>query len=117
MNPDDQPIYEAQAVPKIYKSNAIRVGTFLGGPLVAGYLIAENYRTFNEDDKAKRTWLITAIATVLILGAVFLIPDSVKIPNVVFPLIYSWIASYLVQHYQGGQIDGYITSGGETYNW
>ncbi len=29
--------------PKIYNYRAIGVGTFLGGPLVAGYFIAENF--------------------------------------------------------------------------
>jgi len=31
---------------KIYKDRAIGVGTFLGGPLAAGYLIAENLKSF-----------------------------------------------------------------------
>jgi hypothetical protein len=33
---------------KIYNTKAIIIGTFLGGPLVAGYFIAENFKAFNE---------------------------------------------------------------------
>jgi len=40
-------------VGKIYKAKEIYVGTFLGGPLVAGYTIAENFKIFGEIDKAK----------------------------------------------------------------
>ncbi len=102
---------------KIYKSKAIQIATFLGGPLVAGYLIAENYKVFNEVDKAKRSWIYAIIATVIIFGGAFLIPDSVSIPKIVIPLIYSWITYYLVQRYQGEQIDAHITGGGNVHNW
>ncbi|HEY4323974.1 MAG TPA: hypothetical protein VGN20_08300 [Mucilaginibacter sp.] len=102
---------------KIYKTKAIQVATFLGGPLVAGYLIAENFKTFNERQKVRKTWIYTILATVLICSAIFLIPDTVKIPNVLFPLIYSLITYYLVQHYQGAQINTNINEGGQTHSW
>jgi len=41
---------------KVYRDKTIYVGTFLGGPLVAGYLIAQNFKTFNEQDNIKKTW-------------------------------------------------------------
>src|SRR6266487_6381979 len=85
---------------KIYKDRAIYVGTFLGGPLVAGYLIAENFKIFSEPDRAKKTWIYAIIATVVIFGGIFLIPDTVKIPNQIIPLIYTGITYYLVQHFQ-----------------
>lgn len=105
---------------KIYKDRAIWVGTFLGGPLAAGYLIAENFKAFNEFDKAKKTWIYAIIATVAVFGGVFLIPDNVKVPNQIIPLIYTAIAYYLVQHFQAQnlfaanspsqtQIDSYCT--------
>ncbi len=33
------------SIEKIYKDKAIWVGTFLGGPLVAGYFFSKNYKT------------------------------------------------------------------------
>lgn len=53
---------------KIYKEKAITFGTFLGGHLVAGHLIAENFKVFGEKDRAKKTWIYTIIATVIIFG-------------------------------------------------
>jgi hypothetical protein len=102
---------------KIYKDRAIWVGTFLGGPLAAGYLIAENFKAFNDIDKAKKTWIYAIIATIIIFGGVFMIPDNVKMPNQVIPLIYTAIAYYLVQHFQGQNITSHINSGGQLHSW
>jgi hypothetical protein len=93
------------------------VGTFLGGPLVAGYLIAENFKSFSDPDQAKKTWIYAIIATIVIFGGIFLIPDTVKIPNQIIPLIYTGIAYYLVQHFQGQKITAYINAGGQIYSW
>tara|TARA_R110002072_G_scaffold302775_1_gene488618 strand:- start:3320 stop:4084 length:765 start_codon:yes stop_codon:yes gene_type:complete len=102
---------------KIYKDRAIWVGTFLGGPLAAGYLIAENFKAFNDTDKAKKTWIYAIIATVVVFGGVFLIPENVKIPNQIIPLIYTAIAYYLVQHFQGQNISAHLNSGGQLFGW
>lgn len=102
---------------RIYKERAIWVGTFLGGPLAAGYLIAENFKAFNETDKARKTWIYAIIATIVIFGGIFLIPDNTKIPNQIIPLIYTVIAYYLVQHFQGQNISSHISSGGGLFSW
>ncbi|WP_426474162.1 hypothetical protein [Chryseobacterium balustinum] len=102
---------------KIYRDRAIWVGTFLSGPLAAGYLIAENFKAFNDTDKAKKTWIYAIISTIVVFGGVFLIPDNVKILNHIIPLIYTAIAYYLVQHFQGHNISTHISSGGQLYSW
>lgn len=38
---------------KLYKDKAIYLGTFIGGPLVAGYLIAENFKQLGQLGKVK----------------------------------------------------------------
>src|SRR5205823_13565483 len=71
-----------------------------------------------ETEMAKRTWVIAIAATILIFGTIFLIPDSVHIPNGLIPIIYTWIAYYLAQRLQGSRIRQHIESGGPTYsNW
>jgi len=102
---------------KIYKEKAIYVGTMLGGPLAAGYLIAENFKAFNEINKAKKTWIFAIIATIIIFGGVFMIPENSKIPNQMIPLIYTGIAYYLVQHFQGQQIAAHNNLGGQLFSW
>src|SRR4030095_3350467 len=101
---------------KLYHETSIRVGTLLGGPLIAGYLIAENYRQLGEFDKVKTTWLYATGATILIFGAVFFIPGIEKIPNYIIPIIYSGIAPLLFQKYQGDQVKSHIKNGGQLYS-
>jgi hypothetical protein len=100
---------------KIYRDRAIWAGTFLGGPLVAGYLIAENFKLFNEYQKARITWFITIAVTIAVFGTIFIIPENIKLPNQIFPLIYTGVAYYCVQHYQGTKINEHIESGGEFF--
>lgn len=102
---------------KIYKERAIWVGAFLGGPLVAGYLIAENFKVFNEPEKAKKTWFFTIISTILIFGGIFLLPETIKIPNQIIPITYTVIAYYLAKHFQEKKMMEHIKNGGEYYSW
>ena len=102
---------------KIYRDRAIWVGTFLGGPLIAGYLIAHNFEAFGESHKATKTWIYAVVATVIIFGTAFLIPETIKIPNQLIPLIYTGIAYYLVHHFQGKSITTHVDNGGQFYSW
>lgn len=101
---------------KLYKERAVYVGTFLGGPLVAGYLIAENFKQLGQQAKVKTTWLIAIIATIVIFGGVFLIPGIEKVPRYLIPLLYSVITQAIVQKYQGADIKNHIDKGGQTYS-
>ena len=87
------------------------------GPLVSGYLIAENFKVFNEISKAKNTWFCSIIGSILIFGVAFSIPDDVKIPNQIIPLIYTAIAYLLVERFQSKNISAYIALGGNTFSW
>jgi len=102
---------------KIYKERAIWVGTFLGGPLVAGYLISENFKVFDQQEKARKAWIYSIIVTAIVFGGVFLIPDNVKVPNQIIPLIYTFIAYQFVQIYQKAKITTHINAGGQVYSW
>ena len=101
---------------KLYKDRAIFVGTFLGGPIVAGYLSAENFKKLGQPDKVKKTWTIAIIVTIVIFGGVFLIPDIEKIPRYIIPILYASIAQYLVQKFQGDVIKSHIENGGQVYS-
>lgn len=106
-----------QTFKKIYSEKEIWVGTFLGGPLVAGYLIAENFKAFDQTDRVRKTWILAIITTFIVFGIAFSIPDSVKIPNQIIPIIYTFIAYQLVQLYQKGKINTHINEGGQIFSW
>jgi hypothetical protein len=82
----------------------------LGGPLVAGYLISNNFKIFNEPGKAKKAWIFAIIATIVIFGVAFFIPNIDKIPTPLIPLIYTAIIYYLVKAFQGEILR-------HTYSW
>ncbi|MDA6069855.1 hypothetical protein NJT12_09510 [Flavobacterium sp. AC] len=95
----EKSVFEEIPTEKIYSEKAIRVGTFLGGPLVAGYFMAENFKVFGDYNKVRNTWIITILSTIVIFSLIFMIPEDVKIPNIVFPFIYMGIAAYLTKTY------------------
>jgi len=102
---------------KIYKGQTLWVGALFGGTLAAGYIIAENFKAFNRPDYAKRTWLFTALATIIFFAGTFLISEYTKIPNILLPFIYTGIAAFVIHHYQGKQIRAHIKSGGQVHKW
>lgn len=116
MNPETNP---NNKIPegKIYKDRAIGVGTFLGGPIAAGYFIAENFKEFGESHKAKLTWIIAIALTLLLTVGLYFAPFADRIPSQLFPLVYSGLIYALVRFYQGGQIDAHLAKGGQLYSW
>jgi hypothetical protein len=101
---------------KIYRDKAMYGAAYLGGPLAAGYIIAENFKAFGNNELYKRTWIITIISTIIIFTGVFFIPDSFKIPNFVIPLFYTAIASILMHQFQGEKIAEHQKKGGKVYS-
>lgn len=70
---------------KIYGDRAINIGTLIGGPIAAGYLIAENYKVFNEFSKARRTWLYTILASIIIFRYCIFYPGFYESANRIAP--------------------------------
>jgi len=101
---------------KLYSDRAVYVGTFIGGPLVAGYLAAENFKQLGEQDKVKYAWLIAIAATIIIFAAIFLIPGIENVPRLVIPLAYTLVAQLLIKRYQGDAIKAHIEKGGALYS-
>jgi hypothetical protein len=101
---------------KIYKDKVMYGVAFLGGPLAAGYIIAQNFKAFGKMSNYRTTWFITILATLGIFSSIILLPNSIKIPSYTIPLIYTAVAFGLMRFYQGKQIDDHISKGGQTHN-
>lgn len=114
---EEQQIQQVTLVSPIYNATHVRLGTFIGGPLIAGYFMAENYKVFGEYGKAKAAWIYAIAAAIVIFGGVFLIPETVHVPNYIIPIAYCWIAFYLTQHFQGEQINAHIKTGEGLFGW
>jgi len=102
---------------KLYKVNHIWLAAFIGGPLGAGYIIANNYKRFNEKRKHLIAWIISIVATLIIFGSVFLIPPDVHLSNQLIPFIYMCIAYFLMNQLQGAKLSAHATAGGQFFGW
>lgn len=89
---EEQVAQQVTLIAPVYTAKHVRLGTFLGGPLIAGYFIAENYKVFGEYGKAKAAWIYAIAATIVIFGSVIFIPETARIPNYIIPIAYCWIA-------------------------
>lgn len=98
----------------VYEDKALWPGTFIGGPLVAGYIIAENFEAFDEHGNAVATWIITILSTLFI----FVISYSATMvaQKAIFG-VYSAVAYMLLRYHQGKRIDAHIRAGGATHSW
>lgn len=104
-------------VKKFYTERIITGGTFAGGPLVAGYALAENFKALNQPEKVRPTWIISILSTIFILGGALLIPDDVNFPNVVIPAAYAFIAGMIYRKTQHELIKEQFQSAGAPHKW
>jgi hypothetical protein len=102
---------------KIYSASSIVAASFLAGPLVGAYLIAYNYKAFNEFSRARRTCIFSAIGSLILFILFFSAPYSTQIPLILIPLLCMLIARNIVRSYQGYMIRDYIARGGTYFDW
>lgn len=101
---------------KLYNVAAITIGTFLGGPLVAGYLTAANFKKLGQARSARITWIISIAFTIAMLSAIFMIPGIEKIPKYIIPIFYISVTQTVVQKLQNAAIEAHMDSGGQMYS-
>jgi ABC-type iron transport system FetAB permease component len=101
---------------KLYKENHIVIATFLGSPVIGGYLIGDNFRKLGKKRSAWTSWIIATIATGIIFASIFLIPGTENLPSYVIPLIYVGITRFLVQKYQAADLRAHEANSGQFYS-
>ncbi len=104
---------------KIYKTSMLWVGSYLGGPFVAGYMLAANFNAFGQPRSARNAWIYTVVARIAITILICFIPRQVldAIPYVVIPIVHTAVAYALMEHYQGHNIGTHLISGGPVFSW
>ena len=103
----------------IYNSNRIWVASMLGGPLVAGYLIAENFKAFHEREKAKKAWFFYIIGTIVLFIVLISVPESIfeHTPPNFIATICTAVAYLLIKRYQEKDIAAFVALGGKLFSW
>lgn len=117
----DEQIITQTVLKKYYTPKMIQIGTFLGGPLIAGYFIGDNYKSFSQPEKSRIAWVYAALATAIVFAAVIFIPDNDNRSNgpfrYIIPLLYSWATYGLVKYLQTDLIKLHADAGGAKYGW
>lgn len=99
---------------KIFTIESISLGTFLGGPLAAGYLVYANLKTLDEPQKALKALWMGIIGTLILFGSILFIPESIssKIPNQVIPFAYTLAIYYWCKQHLDLKIKRHLENGG-----
>jgi hypothetical protein len=100
---------------KLYKKRTILICTLLTGPLVAGFMIAENFKALGEKSSQVRTLIISIIITTGLVISIIGLPQLEKVPNFILPICSTIIASACVQFFQVEKMRLYISNGGTFY--
>jgi hypothetical protein len=117
---DEQRIDDQDIKPKLYSQKAFGIATFLGGPLAAGVLARQNFKTLGNDDYAKLSLIIGVVSTILIFVGLAMVPENSidKIPNAILPAIYTAIIYFIIEKLQGKQLEEHKKNNGVFYsNW
>jgi hypothetical protein len=83
---------------RLYSPRQIRIGTFLGGPIAAVYLLRANFLALNRTSEAHTT-ILCGIA--LLAGLLVLVPFLPKhFPNFLIPILISIAAGFVADKWQ-----------------
>lgn len=101
---------------KVFDNTSIWLGSYIGGPFIAGYMIAKNFKAFKDTKRENTTWIITILFLIFFFIVIFSIPEDSKIPNYIIPITYTAVASYLMQLLQGKSLAKHLSSGGQIHS-
>ena len=102
---------------KIYMPWMIYVATFIGGPLVTGYMTWRNFRVFGDNRKATISLVTGIVATIGIISLNMLVPDYTASLYRMIPIGYTLVAYALIRHYQIPYIESHRYEGGPIFGW
>ena len=109
---------ETDITRKLYSEKAIMIATFFGGPVVAGYMMGENYKALNEEKLGVRSFVTGLLFSILMYAALFTLPDTIldSIPSVFIPAAYTFIVALIFHKYQKAAVLKHKENGGKFYS-
>ncbi|MBS0357729.1 MAG: hypothetical protein JSS53_00445 [Proteobacteria bacterium] len=86
---------------KLYTENSILISSFIGGPLVACYLLSKNFEAFGQKNWADKAFTIGVFGTLILFGFLLFVPEDIlsKI-NFFIPLSYTVVIFAFFRIYQ-----------------
>ena len=88
---------------KLYSRKAIIIATFFFGPFLTGLLMRTNFINLNKKRFGTIAFVIGCLYSLLLHIVIFAISDEMfeKLPNTLIPFINAILAYYLIETYQG----------------
>ena len=106
---------------KVYSAVGVRLGTFIGGPIAGGYLLSQNFKAIGRTDLARRAQVLGILTTLILTSILIALPEEAtsKIPNVLLPLLFMFLANRLFERYQKAAVDQLLETqkGAQLSNW
>jgi hypothetical protein len=112
-----EPIDQTATPGKVFKEKSIPTASMIGGPIAAGYILAENFKALGQSHKVVPTWILSILTTIAIFVLVFTIPEDVNIPNMLIPLTYTGIAYIIFRSTQTEKVNKHLEDGGKAHSW
>jgi len=82
---------------RLYTPAQVMVGSFVGGPFAAVYMLWMNFRALGEEAAARRTLIWGAVFVVAVFAVLPMLPAN--FPNYVMPVIYSLGARLVAERF------------------
>ena len=101
---------------KLFKKRVIVICAFLAGPLVGGYMIAENFKNMGERSNNIRTLVFTIAFTIVVTLALLLLPGLEKIPSIVYAMFFASVTSACMYFFQRDKLIEHSRNGGVYHN-
>lgn len=98
-----------------YSIKQITVAAFLGGPLAAFWLLALNYRLFQQSRNALFSIIAGILGTIAVLAIAVVLPPW--LPNIVLPVAYTLGLRGLADILQGALLDEHARNSGRVGSW
>jgi preprotein translocase subunit YajC len=102
--------YSQSLESKLYSSESVLIATFFGGPLVGGYMTAENFKFLGETEKVRHTYIITGLMLCVLIGFLQFAQGS-HFPWFVFPVSYTLLTYIPMKVLQGKRIRTHMQMG------
>ena len=98
---------------RVYDSHVILIATIFGGPLVGGYLLAENFKGFGEVNRTKQSWIWGILGLSIMISVSGIIQNAYV--KMIVPVLFSVLTYIGALYFQGGKIRLHQQLGGQMH--
>ncbi len=102
---------------RVYTERKILAGVLLGGPLAGGYFLWRDFKALDKPTHAIVAAIGTLIVTIATFSLLFLLPDTQRLPNIVFPAIQIGLALGVIKGFLADAIDAHVQAERPVFGW